>query len=1041
MEVFNFVPVKVRPVAGLKSRARGKAKFFREVDIWTNRVLTVLKAMGTRGSVGSKVWSLDAQDWEETGVSSEDAQEEVKGVWEEVRRFCDMRPADAPSGVAALRRQQGANSSSSPEGKKSKEKLMPNRGEIWPGGDIESIALPPKGTKAKLVTELSSTVKEQFDGWKAKMLKSEGELKEIRETWEAPYSDPELMKSITQLVKKMAQAGMLRRIKKKDCEVGMFTVVKKVVGDKITLRLIFDQRSGNQLWKDPKWIGLGGPSAMSNLEAMDEDGNVAEGVEFIAGDLPDCFYRLGIDEEMSSYFAIPEVTFDLVKEALLKEGDMDTLRELEASSQGDYLGLQVVPMGWSWSVWIAQTCMVDQMLEARLPSGEPVLRKEEMLIEGAPVPELTRERPFFGYAYIDDYGVGKMKFKGYEGPKMEEIKEAIKKVLNKNGFPVHKEEEGERILALGHDFGITVEAAAAKRWLALECLWYLAGRGSATGKQVESVVSLGTWIVMVRRCCLSVLEETYRFIREKREVKGEVKLGEAVRNELAAFGLLMMLSTQDLRMPWDCQVHMMDASEEGGGIVATTSQHQEIRKEAKWGIRGGWLKRVKDQRFLNFEKGDVHELETEMIEVQVPRDIFIRSRRMIYLFSGHRRQGDLEWFMLRKCGMKGIKLWMECLDLGYGDRYNLEKREVIEHYKEEARRRRLHASMKSPPCSSWSRARWVPGGPPPLRTRDRPWGKEGLSKREQEHVKLHNKLMEHTLEIMEEVVRGGGKSALEHPADPKKQPYASIFDTARMKSLVAILNLLVVTFPQCMWGAITKKMTSIVGNMVRLAELEVPCCHHSHAGIIGLGEDGHFKTRQLQSYPPELCEKLADIFTDELDQMDWDVEEEVEDDEEIEDSWEAKMEGEKVRAPEMGCNWDPLSRWRLVKKWVWTQEEHNNVLEARASLSSLVARKTPCGRRLLEFTDSQVVLGVFSKGRSSVKILNFLARKVAGLLLLKRWKVIWRYVRTHRNHADGPSRGFKVGPAPDTAAKAVKEEGARGSWAVLPEWFFRETRG
>ena len=64
----------------------------------------------------------------------------------------------------------------------------------------------------------------------------------------------------------------------------------------------------------------------------------------------------------------------------------------------------------------------------------------------------------------------------------------------------------------------------------------------------------------------------------------------------------------------------------------------------------------------------------------------MRHRRMIYLFSGHRRKGDLEWFMLRKCGLIGIKLWMECLDLGYGDKYDLSSRKVVEHYKEEAAR-------------------------------------------------------------------------------------------------------------------------------------------------------------------------------------------------------------------------------------------------------------------------------------------------------------------------------------------------------------------
>eukprot|EP00969_Alexandrium_andersonii_P273834 12103307-Alexandrium_andersonii.AAC.1 len=35
------------------------------------------------------------------------------------------------------------------------------------------------------------------------------------------------------------------------------------------------------------------------------------------------------------------------------------------------------------------------------------------------------------------------------------------------------------------------------------------------------------------------------------------------------------------------------------------------------------------------------------------------------------------------------------------------------------------------PCSSWSAARWRPGGPPPLRSWDHPWGLPGLAPRHQ----------------------------------------------------------------------------------------------------------------------------------------------------------------------------------------------------------------------------------------------------------------------------------------------------------------------
>jgi hypothetical protein len=144
-------------------------------------------------------------------------------------------------------------------------------------------------------------------------------------------------------------------------------------------------------------------------------------------------------------------------------------------------------------------------------------------------------------------------------------------------------------------------------------------------------------------------------------------------------------------------------------------------------------------------------------------------------------------------------------------------------------------------------------------------------------------------------------------------------------------------------------------------------------------------------------------------------------------------EGEKRAAPEMGPNWDPLERWTERARWRFHEEEHNNILEARASagaVSILLENPKAWGKRCLLFTDSQVVLGVLSKGRSSVKALNRMARRVAALTYATGAKLYWRYVRTHRNHSDGPSRGFPIGVAPEPAGPSR-----------IPDEFYTRTKG
>ena len=71
------------------------------------------------------------------------------------------------------------------------------------------------------------------------------------------------------------------------------------------------------------------------------------------------------------------------------------------------------------------------------------------------------------------------------------------------------------------------------------------------------------------------------------------------------------------------------------------------------------------------------------------------------------------------------------------------------------------------------------------------------------------------------------------------------------------------------------------------------------------------------------------------------------------------------------------------------------------------------GRRVLVFVDSQVTLCCVSKGRSSRPGLNYVCRRIAALGLACEFTPVIRWVPTKRNHADGPSRGFVLGVAPE----------------------------
>ena len=102
-------------------------------------------------------------------------------------------------------------------------------------------------------------------------------------------------------------------------------------------------------------------------------------------------------------------------------------------------------------------------------------------------------------------------------------------------------------------------------------------------------------------------------------------------------------------------------------------------------------------------------------------------------------------------------------------------------------------------------------------------------------------------------------------------------------------------------------------------------------------------------------------------------------------------------------------KWKIVKGWKWRHEAHINVLEMEAVYQSLrwkLQGGRLCKRRFLHLVDSQVVLGVVAKGRSSSHKLNRVVRKINLLLLGCHAYMLLGWVRSELNPSDEPSRWF-----------------------------------
>lgn len=101
--------------------------------------------------------------------------------------------------------------------------------------------------------------------------------------------------------------------------------------------------------------------------------------------------------------------------------------------------------------------------------------------------------------------------------------------------------------------------------------------------------------------------------------------------------------------------------------------------------------------------------------------------------------------------------------------------------------------------------------------------------------------------------------------------------------------------------------------------------------------------------------------------------------------------------------------WKIVKGWAWKFEQHINVLEMEALYSTLKWRAKSLqnyAARFLHLTDSQVVLGIVSKGRTNSKRLRRTLHRYNLLVLAMHAQPILGWVASEENPADEPSRWF-----------------------------------
>ena len=907
----------------------------------TNRTVSTFRTM-SKGEVSEEVASLSfsKQEWKR---ATEQARDVTRGVFQSHRE--KERPAECPTGGDAFSRiTKGPASfvgpyaggepqavSKLPKG----AKPPPVRGDVV-SAVVKEIALPPPGSIAVKIVNISTYIRRLFLFFRTLMLLPESEINWDRYHALEAYMDP-LFKSkdeILALAARMYRAGMIIFVGTVKEFVSFFTVLKKDGPEGRKSRLVWDLRKGNLRWRRPPRAALASPLAFSYIELPDTG---VESYVGFSGDLPDFYYTCGIDAEIAEYFGVPRITADEL--AAFIEKEFGEKVDTDPDRQGVALG--VLGMGWNWA------CVLAQLILEEVTDGCPLLGRAFRISDVLRTPKFSEIGQVIHWGFIDDFAG--ILLGGKDLPATirlaKELAEKVKSEFISRGWGVHKETLGSDLLSLGIDFCLIarrIRGSMLLWWMVCEATDHALRLPYVTAEAVEKIVGVWTWLALMNKCALSCFSLVYKWIR-RWGGKGAQRLTSGVRAELSSMVAISVTFGQQLNALWAKLAYLVDASPSGGAVLISHATQEELWTEAEFAEKNGWWARLEDAgetAMAAFEQcmeeaskamGEVLSRDERRQEAEWgARHIPLAEFTIVYISNSPRAKCDLAWLvktaaaaeawwvrllwftgeLVPELSLEENRVWSEVKAIGSSGRIGGVLVDLQDQVQEQWAWRAVDLAAKISKFGAFALVRAATAA----------WRTEDGSRM---------------------LVDASGMDSWELSGDDGPHMYAVLPAGARVE-------------------------TPPVLSQSAAVEWAI-----NELSVAPMSRDPEGTTHQQLR---------------------------------------------KERVPEVAECWDSLARWRICYKTQWVRREHNNISELRtvvAAFRNAVRTRSNWGCRVLVITDSLVALGAGARGRSSSYPLNRLLRQLAATVLATKIKTYLRWIGTKRNAADGPSRGFAVGHAPE----------------------------
>jgi hypothetical protein len=251
----------------------------------------------------------------------------------------------------------------------------------------------------------------------------------------------------------------------------------------------------------------------------------------------------------------------------------------------------------------------------------------------------------------------------------------------------------------------------------------------------------------------------------------------------------------------------------------------------------------------------------------------------MYVFAGSQRKNDVGGHLKLLQTESGFVMTLKEVDILRGDGNDVTNTEHWDGLMMELKSGNFDVLIITPPCNTFSRARNTPGGPPPLRSKEWPWGFPWLAQKHLADCELGNTFLRKTYEACRIAHAADCAYLVEHPEDlgctRSGDHPASIWAMQDTFDLQKDTSAATAGLFQCAFGAETSKPTRLLSTLgMKHHALShgwptfgphgayrgpLPLhCGHMHTPLLGRS-NRVFVTAAAAAYPGDMCLWIANM--------------------------------------------------------------------------------------------------------------------------------------------------------------------------------------